>query len=337
MCPEQLIDANLDRAREGLRVIEDWCRFGLKRRDLVLKLKDWRQKLGLLHLEIYKKARSTHTDHGIGLKHHAQELRNRPKEIVQANCARAQEALRVIEEFARTSDPKLASTCSEIRYCIYTIEIDIIRATNQQKRLQKLNSCRLCLITTPKEDLTNIVTESLKAGVTMVQYRSKDESDLEKLTQARNLATICNHYKALFIINDRIDIALAVNADGVHLGQNDLSTEVARKLMGEECLIGKSAHSIEDIKNAKLEGCDYLGIGPINKSPTKPHLEPKGFEYIDEALKTTDLPCFAIGGIDKLDINKLRSKGVSRIAVVGAIMNAKDSGKASQELLDCLV
>ena len=110
----RLIDANLDRAREGLRVVEDWCRFGLERDDLVISLKDWRQRLGKLHQERYKRARSTVTDPGAGLEHLAQLDRHSPRQVVEANCGRVQEALRVLEEYGRNVDAPLAAEAAAL-------------------------------------------------------------------------------------------------------------------------------------------------------------------------------------------------------------------------------
>ena len=112
-CVAVLIDANLDRAREGLRVVEDWCRFGLKRQDLVVKIKNWRQQLGVKHHLAYKKSRSIKNDSGLGLSHPAQFNRKNPSQITSANFARAQEALRVIEEYARYSDPDLSAIAAQ--------------------------------------------------------------------------------------------------------------------------------------------------------------------------------------------------------------------------------
>ncbi len=116
------------------------------------------------------------------------------------------------------------------------------------------------------KNLEEIVLQALKAGVKIVQYREKFLHDFERITQAKCLASLCKKYNSLFIVNDRIDIALAVDADGVHLGQEDIPTKIARELLGNERIIGRSTHCLEDIKNAEEEGCDYIGIGPsLNK------------------------------------------------------------------------
>ncbi|HJL68054.1 MAG TPA: thiamine phosphate synthase [Prochlorococcaceae cyanobacterium Gl_MAG_24] len=332
----QLIDANLDRAREGLRVVEDWCRFGLDRQELVVTLKDWRQQLGRHHLDSYKQARSTATDQGIGLSHPAQQQRQAPWHVVAANCARVQEALRVLEEFARHPDPELATTAATIRYGLYDLEVTVLHANAGAKRREQLQACRLYLITSTQIDLCSRVRAALEAGIGMVQYRNKEGSDLERLSEAKELAAICRKHGALFIINDRIDIALAVDADGVHLGQDDLPTDVARNLIGAERLLGRSTQCLAQLDKAENEGCDYVGVGPVYATATKPERQPVGLDYVKEASKATQLPWFAIGGINISTLGAVINAGAERVAVVGAVMNSKDPAAASLQLVEAL-
>ncbi len=333
----RLIDANLDRAREGLRVVEDWCRFGLERDDLVVQLKDWRQRLGRLHRSTYKQARSTASDPGAGLSHPAQLERNSPQAVVAANCGRVQEALRVLEEYGRSVDSPLASESAAIRYGLYDLEVICLNSSLGDERRRTLNDCQLCLITTPCPDLIERVKHSLAAGVTMVQYRCKGGSDRDRLNEAKALRMLCHQHGALFLINDRIDLALAVDADGVHLGQDDLPTEVARGLIGEERLLGRSTHTLEEVRYANAEPCDYLGLGPVHTTTVKPDKPAVGPMRLQEAQKLTHLPVFAIGGIDLDNIAALLDAGCRRIAVIGAIMAAESPERASQQLLQALL
>ncbi len=328
----RLIDANLDRAREGLRVIEDWCRFGLNQKQVVVTLKDWRQQLGTHHHEIYKRARDTKSDQGIGLEHPAQKNRHSPEQVVAANFSRVQEALRVLEEFSRNSDPELANSASRIRYGLYELESKVMQTILHTKLLQKLQNCNLCLITTPHSNLSTTIEESLKAGVKMVQYRSKKESDLEKFEQAKELAYLCKKYDALFIINDHLDLAIAVEADGIHLGQSDLPTKVVRNILGEQKLIGRSTHCLEQLHTAEYEGCDYFGVGPIFPTKTKPDQKPVGIDYVKEASLAAKRPWFAIGGINASNIEEVVAAGAERVALIGAVMNSNDPAAIILEL-----
>ena len=332
----QLIDANLDRAREGLRVMEDWCRFGLKRSDFSIQIKDWRQQLGAHHHNIYRKARLTSNDPAMGISHPLQKIRTTPKAVFIANSSRVQEALRVIEEFTRVTDPKLCEIATKIRYETYAIEINVINTTERVSKRQTLKDCSIYLITTNRGELEEIVHQTLKAGVKIIQYREKFLPDHEKISQAKCLANLCKKYNSLFIVNDRIDIALAVDADGIHLGQEDIPTKIARELLGTEKIIGRSTHCIEEIKTAEEEGCDYIGIGPIFPSETKKQLTPIGIDSLRKGLSQTLLPAFAIGGINSSNINKLNQINNLRIAVSDAIINSNDPFSRTEQLLKYL-
>ncbi len=332
----QLIDANLDRAREGLRVMEDWCRFGLKRSDFSIQIKDWRQQLGIHHHNFYRKARLTSNDPAMGVSHPLQKVRSSPEAVFIANSSRVQEALRVIEEFTRITDPKLCDIATKIRYETYEIEIKILNTAEGINKRQTLKDCSLYLITTNSRDLEKIVLQALKAGVKIVQYREKLLHDKEKVSQAKCLASLCKKYNSLFIVNDRIDIALAVDADGIHLGQEDITPKIARALLGDEKIIGRSTHCLEDIKDAEVEGCDYIGIGPIFPSKTKKQLNPIGINYLKKGLNETLLPAFAIGGINSSNISELNKINNPRIAVSDAIINSTNPFSTTQELLKLL-
>ena len=332
----QLIDANLDRAREGLRVMEDWCRFGLKRSDFSIQIKDWRHQLGVHHHIIYRKARLISNDPAMGVSHPLQTVRSTPEAVFIANSSRVQEALRVIEEFTRTTDPNLCEIASKIRYQTYEIEIKVLNSTEGKNKRQTLKNCSVYLITSNRKDLEEVVLHALKAGVKIIQYREKLLNDKEKISQAKFLASLCKKYNSLFIVNDRIDIALAVDADGIHLGQEDMPTKIARELLGAEKIIGRSTHCLEDIKNAEAEGCDYIGIGPIFPSETKKQLNPIGIDYLKKGLSETLLPAFAIGGMNKSNITKLNQINNLRIAVCNAIINSNNPFSTTDELIKLL-
>ncbi|WP_259738939.1 thiamine phosphate synthase [Synechococcus sp. CS-205] len=333
----RLLDANLDRAREGLRVLEDWCRFGLDRQDLVARLKDLRQRLGRCHRAAYKAARHTASDGGAGLAHPAQSERQQPVQVVAANAGRAQEALRVLEEFGRGHDPQLATEAAAIRYALYDLEVDLMRACGAAAgRRDQLLRCHLYLITSPSPRLLATVTAALEAGVRLVQYRAKEADDLQRWQEARALRQLCSRYGALFIVNDRVDLALAVQADGVHLGQGDLPPAEARRLLGPDRLIGRSTQRIEQLRQAVADGCDYVGVGPINATPTKPGRDPVGLAYVSQAAAESPIPFFAIGGLESTTLPPVLSAGGRRVAVVRAIIEAEDPHRASRELLEAL-
>jgi thiamine-phosphate pyrophosphorylase len=344
---ERLLDANLDRAREGLRVIEDWCRFGLARPDLVSRTKDFRQRLGRCHQARYKLARHTATDPAAGMAHGAQAERQGAAAVVAANCGRVQEALRVLEEFGRALPGPLAGEAAAIRYGLYDLEVDVLRAAaGPGWRRELLQQCQLYLVTSPVANLEAVVAAALGAGVRLVQYRAKADApagdapaggpaitDQQRLADARALRELCARHGALFLVNDRLDLALAVDADGVHLGQDDLPPAIARSLLGPDRLIGRSTNRIEQLHQAVADGCDYVGVGPVNATPTKPGRDPVGLEYVRQAAAASPIPFFAIGGIDATTLDGALAAGASRVAVVRAITHAADPGAASAALL----
>ena len=320
----QIIDANLDRAREGLRVLEDWARFGLGLENHVIKIKNFRQILGKNHLEVYKQSRNHIEDQCKGLTHVEQSKRKSPEKIISSNAARVQEALRVIEEFSRLNNKELSKIASEIRYEIYTLEIELLNF-NTRKKLEKIiRENDLYAITDQKLDGIEKIEDILIGGVKILQYRFKTGTDKDHLDKAIRLKKLCKKYNSLFIVNDRVDIALASNADGIHLGQDDLDLKTARKLLGNSKIIGISANNKIDISNSIKNGCDYIGIGPVFKTPTKKDKEPLGLEKIKTLTKDIEIPWFAIGGINKNNISYLRNNGISKVALVSELMNSED-------------
>jgi thiamine-phosphate pyrophosphorylase len=337
----RLIDANLDRAREGLRVLEDWCRFGLDRPDLVARTKDMRQQLGALHAERYKRARHAASDGAAGMAHPAQAGRCAPDQVVAAHAARVQEALRVLEEFGRGGDPPLAAAAAALRYALYDLEVELLEAGGgRAERRRRLQACHLYLVCSPQSGLEATVAAALGAGLRLVQYRAKESgdgfSDRQRLAEARALRQLCSRHGALFLVNDRIDLALAAGADGVHLGQDDLPPAGARRLLGPDLLIGRSTHGLAQLRQAVAEGCDYVGVGPVHATPTKPGREPVGLAYVRQAAAESPIPFFAIGGLETANLAAVRAAGAERVAVVRAITAAPDPAAATAALLAAL-
>ncbi len=320
----QIIDANLDRAREGLRVLEDWARFGLGDNDYVTRIKNFRQILGKNHLDIYKETRNHIEDQSKGLTHFEQFNRTTPAQIISSNAGRVQEALRVVEEFSRLHNHELSKIASEIRYEIYTLEIDLLSLSKFKKSEEILKENDLYVITAQRENLLEIIEEILIAGVKIIQYRFKQGTDKDHLREAIQIKNLCKRYNSLFIINDRIDIALASNADGIHLGKDDLDLKTARKLLGYSKIIGISANNEIDISNALKDGCDYIGIGPVFETATKKEKKPLGIEKIKNLTKDLNIPWFIIGGVTKNNISYLKSNGFKKVALVSQIMNSED-------------
>ena len=320
----QIIDANLDRAREGLRVLEDWARFGLGKEDLVIRIKNFRQILGKNHLEIYKISRNHIEDQCKGLSHVEQTNRKSPSQIISSNSARVQEALRVIEEFSKNHNNKLSKIASAIRYEIYSLEIELLNFNARIRSESIISKNNLYLITDNRDNLLDSIEKILLGGVKIIQHRFKDGKDKDNLRRAIEINDLCKKYNSLFIVNDRIDIALASNADGVHLGQDDINVKIARNLLGSSKIIGVSANNSNDIAKAINNGCDYIGVGPVFETSTKKNKKPLGVKKIRALTKDINIPWFAIGGINKSNISSLKNHGINKVAIVSGLLNADD-------------
>lgn len=328
----RILDANLDRAREGLRILEDWCRFGLNNTELTEKLKHLRQSLAQWHTPDLRAARDTPGDPGTALTHPQEKVRSSVSHVLQANFCRVEEALRSLEEFGKIHHPEMAAACKQLRYQVYSLESTVLGHQRQQQLLQ----AQLYLVTSPAENLLAVVEAALQGGLQIVQYREKMIEDYDRIVIARQLKALCQAYGALFLINDRVDLALAVDADGVHLGQTDLPIAVARDLLGAHRIIGRSTTNPEEMAKALSEGADYIGVGPVYATPTKPDKAAAGLDYVRYAAAHSPVPFYAIGGIDAQNVGEVTAAGGDRVAVVRAIMKADNPMAATQQFLSQL-
>lgn len=328
----RILDANLDRAREGLRVIEEWCRFGLERPDLTNTCKDLRQQLGQWHSAVIRAARDTPGDPGTHLTHAQEAARENIDQVLLANFARVQESLRVLEEYGKVHRTDLAAAVKQIRYQVYTLESTMI----QKPKMQALLDARLYLVTSPEPNLLHIVEAALNGGLRLVQYRDKHADNRDRYENATKLKFLCQQYGALFIINDHIDLALAVDADGVHLGQQDYPMEVARRLLGPNKIVGRSTTNSDELQRAIAEKADYIGVGPVYETPTKAGKAAAGHEYVAYAQAHAPMPWYAIGGVDANNLGDVIAAGASRASVVRAIMQASDPKAVTQKLVEQL-
>lgn len=322
----RILDANLDRAREGLRIVEEWCRFGLNDATLTENVKHLRQTLGAWHHNELRQSRDTPGDAGTTLSHPQEEQRDTLQTVVQVNCCRVQEALRVLEEYGKLYSADMASSAKQMRYQLYTLESKLLGYDLRQR----LANARTYLVTSPSEKLLTTVEAALKGGIDIVQYREKTADDEVRLELADKLKALCHQYGALFIVNDRVDIAAIVGADGVHLGQQDLPMAAARRILGPLPIVGRSTTNPAEMARAIDEGADYIGVGPVYATPTKPGKAAAGYDYVRYAVEHAPMPWFAIGGVDLTNIATVRDAGAPGVAIVRAIMQADDPTQATQ-------
>lgn len=186
-----------------------------------------------------------------------------------------------------------------------------------------------------ERDFFEIIREAVEAGVTIVQLREISISDREFIEKAKKLKGILSVKNISLIINNRSDVAVAVNAEGVHLGQEDLPIEYARKILGKRKIIGVSANNVEEAIEAQNKGADYIAASPIFFTPTKVDIRtPIGLDGLEKMRKYVKVPLIAIGGINRENVREVIKRGVDGVAVVSAIMASPDPYKATKELLN---
>ncbi len=176
------------------------------------------------------------------------------------------------------------------------------------------------------------VEAALKGGVSCVQLREKELDEKEFLQEARDICKLCHRYGIPFIVNDRVDIAVACSADGIHVGQEDMAADEVRRLIGEEMILGVSVHTVEEARQAVADGADYLGLGAVFPTATKTDVEQMPNNLLREICGAVDIPVVAIGGINRNNIKSLSGSGVDGVALVSAIFSATDIKETCREL-----
>ena len=170
--------------------------------------------------------------------------------------------------------------------------------------------------------MIEVVSTAVSSGVRWVQYREKQRSRLERYAEARQLRQVTRQAGAFLMVNDELDLAVAVEADGVHLGQDDLTLSLARRHIGRGRLIGLSTHSVKEARQAEADGSDYIGVGPVFSTSTKPGRVPVGVEMIQQVCTAVSLPVEAIGGITPDNLGPVFRAGASAVAVISALCGA---------------
>ena len=182
------------------------------------------------------------------------------------------------------------------------------------------------------EEFLNIIEEAIKGGTTIVQLREKTASTKEFYDLALKVKEITSRYGVPLLINDRIDIALAVGSEGVHIGQDDMPADIAREIIGEDKILGVSASTVEEAKKAEIDSADYIGSGAVFPTATKDDADSVSKEELKEIADSIDIPVVAIGGITIENAHTLKGSGIAGFSVVSAIMSAEDPKEASGKL-----
>jgi thiamine-phosphate pyrophosphorylase len=323
----RIVDANLNRCREALRVVEDGLRFGRQIEGTAEQVKSLRQEVGQLARAISTKfplimARDVAGDPGTAFEGPAEYVREGLMDVLQANLARAGEALRSIEEYSKCLDSEFARIAESVRYRLYVVEQDVIVKGDLNRRLDAADLCVLIDVRENEGSFSALAHEICSAGAGMIQLRDKQADDRTLLSRAKLLAGIANGYEALAVVNDRVDIAVAAGAHGVHLGQEDLPVAAARKAGGNNLIIGVSTHSVAQAEQAVTDGASYIGVGPVFDSTTKSFDSFGGVELVRVVANAVSIPAFAIGGITLENINQVAGAGPGRVAVSGGVLRS---------------
>jgi len=328
------IDANGNRAAEGLRALEEVARFVLDDADAALSAKDLRHAVRSAVPAAAVADRDTANDVGIaGSSGEAARL-GLPA-LVRANAARVQEALRAAEEFCRIAGlGPAAATLEAARYRSYTLELRLL----SRLPAWRLWQIRLyVLIDTALTDRpVEVATAAVRGGAGAIQLRAKALGVRAYHDLAARVADATRAAGALFVVNDHAAVARLVAADALHVGQDDLTVAAARAVTGPLCAIGVSAHTPAQVAEAQREGADYLGLGPMHATATKPHEPERGPQLLDAVRATLVMPSYAIGGLDRERVRALLPRLPHGIAVAAAICRADDPERATAELADLL-
>lgn len=329
----RIVDANLNRAGEALRTLEEYARF-------ICESPAWSERVKRLRHEVAELARSWTAvmpsgysllasrdiagDIGAELKTEAETSRLDPKSVAAAACKRAEEALRVLSEYAKIDHPDLAVAGERLRYQVYALEPLLLSSGDWRQRLAR---ARLYVLVTTKLCSVPPLTacrEAVAGGADMIQFREKEMEDGEFHRLAHEMSEICRSNGVLLIINDRPHIAQLVDAAGVHGGQGDLPVHLTRRFLGPDRIVGRSTSAPALAEKALADGADYIGVGPVYETNTKAHRQAVGLTYVKWAAEWGKLPFFAIGSVNRQTVDEVIGAGAKRLAICTAITQSAD-------------
>jgi thiamine-phosphate pyrophosphorylase len=313
---ERIIDVNINRLDESLKFIEDITRFSFQDRKLLSNIRMIRNNflkikktLPLADIVTFRKSM-----HDLGRKARFDlHLKKLPDDVIIANITRAKEAGRIIEEALKTHNIAISNRLKKLRFEIYDLELLITEFLRRKftPRLYVIIDEKYLFNYRPHE----IIKIFEKNGVTMIQLRIETLSDRSFYNYAQKIKKAISKPHMKFIINNRIDIAQACRADGVHVGQHDIPISIARTILGSGFIIGASARTVKDALRAQKQGADYIGVGAVFKTETKRDAPVCGLSVVQSICKHVDVPVVGIGGITGTNYKRVLRAGASGIAV----------------------
>lgn len=338
----RIIDANFNRSREACRVIEEFCRFILNSRIFTDRAKRIRHELSSaissLDSGVLLASRDTKGDVGAARVINEQMKRNNIEDGFTAACKRLGEALRVLAESLQSFDTEKSAVMERLRFAAYYLEKDIVLFYKPSEKYKKV---RLYVIITSDmpDEIIRLTKACAQSGADCIQLRAKNIDSNTLFKAGCDFVKICKDNNVLSIINDRADIAVSCDADGVHIGLNDIPIEQVRKLQLKPLIIGCTTHSISELQNALEKMPTYVSLGPIFATGTKPTLEPVGLEYVKkgtEFLSNTGTGHAAIGGITIENIDQVLKAGARTIAVCAAITKTDEPAAACSKFKEAV-
>ncbi|MEA2100993.1 MAG: thiamine phosphate synthase [Thermodesulfobacteriota bacterium] len=325
---KRIVDANINRVTEGLRVVEDVYRYYYDHPGIQQRLKAMRHQVAdaLGGLDTISGRRAV-SDVGFASHGVLEFKRQGTDDICRANIKRVQEGLRVLEEVFKLDNAGRSAAMKELRYGVYELQSDLFTAPKLLPRGLYL------VMTDPLAGYEELAGMAVKAGIPALQLRCKGGSDQAFLNLALRIREITRDTGTLFIVNDRPDIALASHADGLHLGASDMDPVNAKKIVGSRMIIGLSTHSIEQVRLADAAPVDYIGFGPVFETKTKAKAGGAcGTNFLAHAVEISTHPVVAIGGISMGSIEAVAKARPNNAAVSGAICRLGDPYKAITEI-----
>lgn len=317
----RIVDAAGNRVAEALRTLEDVARFVIDDADACQRLKGLRHRvneaLGGFDRGVRLRSRDTPGDVGTSITTAAESRRTTTADVVAAAAGRLTESLRSLEECAKVLRPEAASSFESARYESYAVAAALELAVIGDRRVRLANAKIYVLLGTADrpEGTAERVAALADAGVDIVQLRDKAVDDGTLYRHGRAFVAAARAGGVLSIINDRADIAAAVDADGVHVGQEELPAAAVRGVVGPDRLVGLSTHDLDQVRDAAGRPVDYIGCGPVFPSSTKSFDRHTGPDWLSDVADIFAGPAFAIGGVDLTNVGAVAGRGMNRVAV----------------------
>lgn len=332
----RIIDASFNRAMEGLRVVEEFARMHLNDSYLSEKSKKLRHDLNAVVSQIgglrLIECRDIENDVGTQIGTESEYARTSMLEITRANFGRVLQSLRSMEEYSKLVAPETSKSFESLRYETYSLEKAMVGVETSLRLIGDANIYVLIDTCSSVEAFERLINELVEAKVDFIQLRDKRLDDRELVEAGQLLSRLTRPTSTRWIMNDRADLAAVTDADGVHLGQTDISVAAGRSIVGAEKIVGVSTHNVEQAEQAVVDGADYIGVGPCFESKTKTFESFAADDFVAAVADRISLPAFAIGGIDSDNIEHLLGLGVTRFAIGNAIAGATSPASAVEAI-----